>query len=206
MKAVLGQTALTENAIYLQDKNPIIQTIKVATGQGDLVKGQVLAVKRVDGVRTGVICKKFTDDLTGDVNDTNKAFTYAGGGLNGEMRPRSVVITHGDQEVKDDGHGVLYGDGSGTVNYLTGAVSVTLDAAPASESGAPAVAWKGVPFGILTEDLDTSVAGAADDAGPVLRNGMAVAGNLQVADAAGDLEDLEADDIEALEELGVFVI
>lgn len=41
------------------------------------------------------------------------------------VRPGTVLITDGTQQVTDDGSGNLQGDGSGTVNYNTGAVAVT---------------------------------------------------------------------------------
>lgn len=42
----------------------------------------------------------------------------------------SVIITDGTQVLSDNGSGVLVGDGSGTVNYTTGAVSLTFTAPP----------------------------------------------------------------------------
>jgi hypothetical protein len=44
----------------------------------------------------------------------------------------SVVISDGTQEVTDDGEGGLIGDGSGTVDYVTGAIDVTFDSNVAS--------------------------------------------------------------------------
>ena len=41
--------------------------------------------------------------------------------------PSTVTITAGDQSVADDGLGTLVGDGSGTIDYDTGALSVTFD-------------------------------------------------------------------------------
>lgn len=47
----------------------------------------------------------------------------------GPIMPREVSITAGGQTVYDDGMGNLDGDGDGTINYTTGALSVTFDAA-----------------------------------------------------------------------------
>lgn len=44
------------------------------------------------------------------------------------VRPGTLTITDGTQVVTDDGNGALAGDGSGTINYATGAVAVTFTA------------------------------------------------------------------------------
>lgn len=69
------------------------------------------------------------DDLaTG--NGTTSTFT--GGLQNPPIVIGSLFITDGLQVVQDQGYGTLTGNGSGTINYLTGAFSVTFTAAPAA--------------------------------------------------------------------------
>lgn len=51
--------------------------------------------------------------------------------------PGSVVVTDGTETFSDSGDGILTGDatGTGTVNYATGAVSVSFNAAPTTGTG-----------------------------------------------------------------------
>jgi hypothetical protein len=63
--------------------------------------------------------------------------TFAGGLQNPPIIIGTLFITADDptgtqQLVQDQGNGTLTGDGTGTINYLTGAYSVTFTAAPAS--------------------------------------------------------------------------
>jgi len=119
------------------------------------------------------------EDMTGLVNGTNKVYTYAAGK---PICPGSVVITHGDQEVTDDGTGGLQGDGSGTVHYDTGDVSVTLDAAPAESSGAPVISLVDDPECIALDKVNT-VAGA-DASGLVLTFGAVVSKEVNLGEDA----------------------
>ena len=48
------------------------------------------------------------------------------------IRAGSVVITDGVSVITDDGNGNLVGDGTGTIDYTSGAISVTFAAAPAN--------------------------------------------------------------------------
>ena len=70
------------------------------------------------------------DDLaTGDGTTS----TFSGGLQNPPLIEGSLFITDGYQVVQDQGDGTLTGDGSGTINYLTGAFSVTFTAAPTAD-------------------------------------------------------------------------
>lgn len=62
-----------------------------------------------------------------------QTLTYAFALAGAPVQPGTVSITDGVETFTDDGMGVLTGDagGSGTVNYRTGAVSVTFTANPA---------------------------------------------------------------------------
>jgi hypothetical protein len=48
------------------------------------------------------------------------------------IRAGSIVITDGVSVITDDGNGNLVGDGTGTIDYTSGAISVTFAAAPAN--------------------------------------------------------------------------
>jgi hypothetical protein len=67
--------------------------------------------------------------MAGTINSSNKTFTLAG---TVQIARGSITITGSTplQVVTDDGLGNLTGAGTGTVNYLTGAISVTFTAAP----------------------------------------------------------------------------
>ncbi len=67
--------------------------------------------------------------IVGVINSINKTYTRAG---TAQISRGSVTITGSTplQVVTDNGSGVLVGAGTGTVNYLTGAISVTFTAAP----------------------------------------------------------------------------
>ncbi len=66
----------------------------------------------------------------GLVDGINTAYTVAGATV---ILPGSVIITSSNpqQTLVDDGVGGFTGDGTGTVNYATGAISVTFTTAPA---------------------------------------------------------------------------
>jgi len=67
--------------------------------------------------------------MVGPKNGTNRVFTLAG---NGQIARGSVVVTGSNpvQVLTDNGVGGFTGDGVGTINYTTGAISVTFNAAP----------------------------------------------------------------------------
>lgn len=48
-----------------------------------------------------------------------------------KVKKNSVTVTAGAQSLTDDGAGNLTGNGSGTINYSTGAISATFTTAPA---------------------------------------------------------------------------
>ena len=145
-----------ENAEVLDLRiTPVIRTLKLKSEQGTVPKGAVLARNNSGEV---VLHKQYAAvDLTGAVNATNKAFTHDGASFDAELSPRTVKVVHGDQELVDDGCGRLYGDGAGTINYVTGAITVTLTDAPAEDSGAPTVIAKTVPIAVALRSADTSL-------------------------------------------------
>ena len=181
----------------------VVVGMVLKSDQGILPAGCIMSKSALG---KGIPYQAYADlDMTGDVDGNNKAYTYAGGGFDGELAPRSVVVTHGDQELVDDGHGHLYGDGSGTVNYITGAVAATFTAAPAAESGAPVVAAVSLPAGILTRAADTSLNDddePKEDVGAVLVHGSVTKSMVTIngaASAAADYTRLQAINIFALD-------
>ncbi len=78
------------------------------------------------------------DELAADGDDVDLTFDFAMTPTAGmAVLPESVVVTDGTETFSDAGAGVLTGNagGTGTVNYGTGAVAVTFNAAPATGTG-----------------------------------------------------------------------
>lgn len=70
---------------------------------------------------------------TGAINSSNQTFTWA---LHTQVRRGTLVISGSNpvQTLTDNGVGGFTGNGTGTVNYLTGAVSITFTSAPIAAS------------------------------------------------------------------------
>jgi hypothetical protein len=91
-----------------------------------LVTGNVLTTTASESVGTGTgSTTTFNHTLAGIASST---------GVNPKVVPGSVTITAGSVVATDNGAGALSGTGiaSGTINYGTGAVSITYSAAPAN--------------------------------------------------------------------------
>lgn len=185
MDGMLYKREIENNEVIDLKVVPIIRALKLKTDQGVLGKGTPLAR---NAAGTCVPHKTYAAiDLTGVVDGANKAYTHDGSGFDGELAPRSIVVAHGEQELVDDGCGRLYGDGSGTVNYVTGVVAATFTDAPAEESGAPTIVAKSVPVGVTVRSADTSLntAGEAkDDVVSTLVFGCVVRDRVTVGGAA----------------------
>ena len=71
--------------------------------------------------------------MVGTINGTNRTFTLAG---TAQIARGSVTVTGSNpaQVLVDDGLGGFTGAGTGTINYITGAISVTFTAAPVGGS------------------------------------------------------------------------
>lgn len=84
---------------------------------------------------SGTVTVAYTNasEMTGAINGTNHVFTLA---LDLQIARGSVKVTgtNSSQVLTDNGLGVLSGNGTGTVNYITGAISVTFTTAPLSNS------------------------------------------------------------------------
>jgi len=97
------------------------------------------------GDKTGVYGSKIDKDELSDYTQTTnenigtgdgseKTFTATLAAVNSVKTVMHVIVTDGTETFADDGNGVLVGDleGTGTINYATGAVSVTVKTAPAN--------------------------------------------------------------------------
>jgi len=75
-------------------------------------------------------------EVTGEVIGTGDGYatTFTATLANKPIKPGTVKVTDGTETLTDNGDGTLTGDqgGSGTINYVTGEISVTFANAPAS--------------------------------------------------------------------------
>lgn len=135
------------------------------------------AVVSLNASDEAVAASKQTLDLgDGDAAETN--FTGAIPGA--PLAPGTLRITTDEAEpktLKDDGKGGLYGAGKGTINYASGLVDVTFDAAPANGSTLTATAYPRL-LGVVVAAVDTSreAEGVVLTFGPVDRKGLRVDG------------------------------
>lgn len=195
MKANIGTQNLTPSRIIADAHPPIIVSASVLEDNGVLADGQIVA-KDADGE---VIPHELIEDvaMTGDIDGANKDYTTT---LDpAPVLPGSVVIANNNavaQEVTDDGEGNLIGDGSGTINYKTGEVSVSLTTAPAAGKTV-LISHKTRPIGVNVQECDTE----EDDTALVVKHGSVNKDLLLRGEVAAD-----AEDIAALESIGIFTV
>ena len=173
---------------------PVIFPMVAKSDQGIIPAGCVLA-KDSDGkiVPYAVVSG---EEMTGLVNGTNKVFTHTSAAA--PLLPGSIVVAHGEIELTDNGHGVIGGTGgSGTVDYATGAISVTFDAAPAEESGSPEVEVARAVVGVALRPADTS----REDVVSVVVHGTVLKSSLVIGVTAGDITQAAVD---ALAHLAIY--
>jgi hypothetical protein len=155
--ANLGTQVFQEKTVAAGGHGPWNLTRKVKVGQGVLALGLILALD----LAGELIPYQAGSKALGAGNGTNKDFSGTFDLKN--LAPGSVTVSDGGtspQTLADDGHGRLYGAGSGTVNYLTGAVSVSFTAAPANGDAVTAAAYN-QPIGVNVHLVDTAQESAA---------------------------------------------
>jgi hypothetical protein len=190
VNANIGSVSMKE-APVLAGKGPhVIRTEKLLAGQAELDPALVVALDADDQVVPYDAAQSLVA-ATGD--GTSKTFTTT----LGEVEPGSVAVTDGTEAFSDDGFGNLTGDatGIGKVNYQTGAVSVTFNAAP-TNGGDVDASYKPVMRGALVRKAETD-AGVCD----VCIHGKVIRTELKVGSA-----DITAVQIKKLERLGIWAI
>lgn len=85
-----------------------------------------LLLSYIDQQLIGTQYTQISSEAVGSSGSTDYTGTIAS--VSGVRTFHKFVFTDGTQTVQDDGDGNLVGDGSGTVNYATGAYDVTFDA------------------------------------------------------------------------------
>ena len=178
-----------EDTVVSGHHSPIYKTKKVKIGQGVLDAGLIVAVDSNGEVVPYEIATVDIGTGNGTATDFTGTFTKA------PVLPGSVVVTDGTQTLRDDGCGRLYGDGTGTVNYETGTISVSFGSAPAADVTVSVTAARKV-IGVLVERCDTD----KEDATNILVHGTVFRDRIKKADGTA----LTADDEKALEAIGIY--
>jgi len=179
--AVKNQTTFKESSIVDHNHPPVIVTLEFEANSGTLKKGAIVSRNR--GTNLAVAFENANETIgTGDgtVTDFNADLT------NAPVAFETITVTDGTQTLTDNGHGVLEGDGSGTINYQTGAVSVKFTNPPAN-GAAIRVSYANRPIGVLTVELDTSKQTSA----PVIKHGTVIKDMLLVQDNPASDTDIE---------------
>ncbi len=135
--------------------DPVIRAVPVKSAQGTLPGGLILGQDSDEKAVPYVQAE--TAMGTGD--GTDKTFA---GVLPHPVEPGTVIVSDGVETFSDDGFGHLTGSagGTGSVNYLSGAVSVAFNAAPANAAPVEAQSYPRLA-GVLDETVDTSKSASA---------------------------------------------
>lgn len=172
VNAVIGTYQKSQDeTIFTGLHGPVFRTMAVKTNNGVLSAGLIVA-QDAEGLLIPFEAKSVNIG-SGDGSGTEFSGTIPGG----RLAPGTVTVTAGTATLTDDGLGRLSGAGSGTVNYKTGAVSVSFDTAPTYDAPVVASAYLR-PVGVLAERCDTTKESAAIVIvhGTVFRDKLAVLG------------------------------
>lgn len=137
--------------------DPVILSGKIKAAQGELPVGLILTRDPVNGF---IPYSEVSEEVLGTGDGSTKAFS--GTLAEAPAEPGSVSVTDGVETFSDDGFGVLTGDagGSGTVNYKTGAISVSFNANVGNETDIE-MSYVTSIDGVLDETVDTAKTASA---------------------------------------------
>lgn len=174
---------------------PVIFPMLAASNQGIIPAGCVLSKDTNGKIIPYAVLSE--EEMTGTVNGSNKTFTYDASDI-APLQPGSISVAHGDVALQDNGLGVIYGSGgSGTVNYATGAISVTFTTAPAEGSDSPEADAATAVVGVALRPADT----AREDVVSVVVHGTVLRSSLVIGVAAGTITQAAVD---ALRHLAIY--
>ena len=159
------------------------QSKTVATGRGPHVYRDLPLQADLGALSGGLVMARDADgnlvpygtaqETTATGDGSAKTFTFD---LVGPVDPGSITVGDGTEAFTDDGFGTLTGDatGSGKVNYATGQVSVTFNAAPANAASI-SCGYQPSVYGVLARDTrDGDIAAQAVVMGQVHRKELLV--------------------------------
>lgn len=153
--ANIGSVSATEVNVAVGRGPHVYRTYPIKAGHAAFPAGQIVALDH-NGEMVAYDAEQSVD-LNGD--GAAKDFSFE---LNTPLVPGSVTVTDGTESFTDDGFGTLIGDagGAGKVNYASGVVSASFNAAPADAAGNVACAYKPALRGVLNRAADeTAVLG-----------------------------------------------
>lgn len=197
--ANLGTQTFTDKQVAAQGHGPFSVSWSLKAAQGVIDRGALMALDEND-----VLVPYEIDSKTiGTGNGTNKTFAAT---LDQQLiQPGSVVVTDEVETFSDDGSGNLIGDaaGTGTINYVTGAISVTFNTAPTNTT--PVVATsRNIPFGVLAFEASTTAAG--EEVGVIYNHGTVKKDSLLMKNTAGAFVAIDETASRALIKAGIYPI
>lgn len=153
-KGLKSTTVWNEERARGTNHPPVIVAKAVLADQGEYPMGLIVGE---DSDGKVIAYAETADEVLAAGDGTAK--TYTGTLANAPAEPGTVAVADDTETFSDDGLGVLTGSegGTGTVNYTTGAVSVTFDAAVTNAEDI-LVDYSGKLVGVLDMIVDTTTA------------------------------------------------
>ena len=152
INGTIGNVSYDDERARASAHPPVILTGKILADQGEYPVGLILTRNNSAELEP---YQEVADEVlaTGDGTETEFTGTLA----EAPAEPGTVAITDGVESFIDDGMGRLVGSasGSGTVNYKTGAVSVTFNTAVVDETDITAGYVTAID-GVLDETVDSA--------------------------------------------------
>lgn len=179
--AVKNQTTFKESSIVDHNHPPVIVTLEFEADSGTLKKGTIISKNALTNL---AVAFKNASETIGAGDGT--ATDFSADLTDAPIASETVTVTDGTQILTDNGHGVLEGDGSGTINYQTGALSVKF-ANPPANGAVVSVSYANRPVGVLTADIDTS----KETSAPVVKHATVIKDMLLVGDNPASDTDIE---------------
>lgn len=195
--ANLGTQTFTDKQVAAQGHGPFSVSWSLKAAQGVIDRGALMALDENDVLVPYEIDAKVIG--TGDGN--TKAYT---GTLDQKMiQPGTVTVTDTVETFSDDGSGNLIGDaaGTGTINYVTGAIAVTFNANVNNLQAITATS-RNIPFGVLAYEVSTTAAG--EEVGVVYNHGTVKKEFLLMKNTAGSFVAIDETASRALIKAGIY--
>ncbi len=134
----ITETNLTADNLFAGNHPPVEIPVTIKSGSGSLLRGALLGRRTSDGKYAPIDPgTAYAAEDIGDGNGTTKTFTptLAHPGIkpgSPDFKIYAVVVGDTTETFSDNGDGTLTSDGggSGTIDYASGAVSVTFNTAP----------------------------------------------------------------------------
>jgi hypothetical protein len=195
--ANLGTQTFTDKIVGAQGHGPFSISWSLKASQGALDRGCLMALNADDVLIPYEIDAK----VIGTGNGSTKAYTAT---LDQKLiQPGSVTVSDTVETFSDDGAGNLVGDaaGTGTINYVTGAIAVTFHANVTNLQAITATS-RNTPFGVLAFEASTTAAG--EEVGVIYNHGTVKKDSLLMKNAAGAFVAIDETASRALIKAGIY--